>query len=160
MNTQESQAEWTPPATIEEAETMRLDLVNQLNAIESQLSARKGERDDDGRFAMSAKDYFDWRSRAINAKRFTLAKLKRLNLWIKQTRRERTADRAKSLGVDPTSPDSMLMAMANLIQKLRSDGVDLDQHEIDLVDAVKSYLISTTGSTNHVSAKVKGAPKS
>lgn len=160
MTTETAHAEWTPPATIEEAEVERLDLVNQLNAIESQLAARKGERDDDGRFAMEAKDYFDWRSRAINAKRFTLAKLKRLNLWIKQTRRERTADKAKSLGVDPTSPDSMLMAMANLIQKLRSDGVDLDQHEIDLVDAVKSYLISTTGSTSRIAEALKGERRS
>ena len=146
MSMQEAQADWTPPATIEEAETMRLQLVEKLNDIESQLSARK--KGDPACYVESSASFYDWRRRAVFAKKFVIADLRRLNLWIKQRRREMTADRAKSLGVDPKSPKSMLLAAANVFQRLRGDGVEMDQEEIDVFDAIRGYLVETAGESS------------
>ena len=119
-----------------------MQLVTRLNDIEAQLSTRaKGGPSRDGQFTEDATTFFDWRHRAVHAKKAVIAELQRVNLWIKQKRREATADRAKSLGVDPTSPFSMLLAAANIFQRMRGEGVEVDQEEIEVFDAIKLYLV-------------------
>jgi hypothetical protein len=148
MNMKRSREEWNPPATIEAGEKMKLELVTRLNDVEAQLAVRKkGGPACDGNYREDSETFFDWRGRAIHAKKAIIAELQRLNLWIKQKRRERTADRAASLGVDPKSPASMLLAAANIFQRMRSEGVDVDQDEIDVFDAIKQYLVQSAGDT-------------
>lgn len=137
---------WAPPGSIEEGEALKLRLVDRLNDIEVQLSTRKkGGPACNGNYTEDSETFFDWRSRAVHAKNQVIKELRRLNLWLKQSRRERTADKARELGVDPKSPTSLLMAAANIFQRLRADGVDMDQEETDVFNAINHYLISTAG---------------
>lgn len=127
-----------PPATLEEAEVQRLDLIDRLNVVNSQLS-NQNRTDTSGR-RLSSAEFCEWRHRAVVAKRHLEGELRHLNLWLKQQRRARTADQARDLGYDPADPMSLLLAAANVFQRLRSDGVDFDPEECAVSDAIKDLL--------------------
>jgi hypothetical protein len=141
MNTEKAQEEWNPPASIEEAEVIRLRLVEQLNDINAQLTARRvGGPACDGVYAEDRSTFFDWRRRAVCAKKFTEARLRQLNLWIKQQRRAHVIDKSRSLCADPTSPLSLLIAAGSLLSRLASEGVELDDDEQAVLDAIRNYM--------------------
>ena len=129
---------YVPPASLEEGERRRLELVDRLSEVNIQLGDRN-KMTIDGR-RVTSDEYWGWRQRAVIAKRYAEAELQHLKSWMKEQRRARTADQARSLDIDPTSPESLLLAAANVFQRLRSDGVEVDPEEVAVFDAIKDYL--------------------
>lgn len=127
-----------PPSTLEDGEARRLVLVEKASEIQTQLGDRNRMTINGRR--VTSDEYWEWRGRAAVALRYVQAELRYLNLWLKQIRRERTADKARALDVNPSDPISLLLAAANVVQRLRAEGVDLDPDEIAVFDAIKDYL--------------------
>jgi hypothetical protein len=71
--------ELVEPASIEEAEELRIRLVSDLQAIQSQL----GNEDDD----RTSAEFEAWRRRAKVALKYKVADVQRVNTWIKNYRR-------------------------------------------------------------------------
>lgn len=85
---------------------------------------------------MRDREYHEWRVRALGALRHATAEVRRLNVAIKTLN---VAASAAQAVVDPTDPVSLIRAAANLLRKLRSEGVDFDPEEMALVSALEAY---------------------
>lgn len=137
-------SKWTPPKSRAEAEERRLALVERINDINAQLTKfRIGARDEFGNHLIpDSGDFFDWRARAVGAKRHAEAELSRLKLWIKQDNLGAilTVARDTHDDLDPSDPVSLLRALYVLVHRLACEGVDLDPNEQILKDAVRAFL--------------------
>jgi hypothetical protein len=132
-------AKFVPPSTMDEADTRKLELVEKLDSVNAQLSARNGARDDSGEYLEDAQSFFTWRTRAIAAKRHVESELRHLNLWIKQQRRSAPIHNVAET-VNPNDPVDLLRALHRLVHRLACEGVDLDPAEQALKDVVQEYL--------------------
>jgi hypothetical protein len=123
---------FTPPASLEEAERRRVDLANEINDINAQLGDRNrtilGER-------VAEKDYWAWRTKAVNAKRYREAELSLLKLWLKEHRVTESIA-AAGAEVDPRDPLSLLRAAAAILCGIE----DLTTQGRAVRDGIQFYL--------------------
>lgn len=120
------------PQSIEDAERRHGTLVVELHNIEAQLGNRNATGPDGQR--KDSSEYWDWRNRAIIARKHVLAEMRALKAWIKEQRRVRIHDRAANEGYDARDPESLLRAAYHLMGDVEGDDVLL------LRDAIQDYL--------------------
>ena len=126
------------PASIEDAEDRRTALVLKLNEIEAVLGNKNAT---DGRGnRLDGHSYWEWRNRAVHAKRHTLAEMTHLKAWLKTARRERQTDSARDMGFDANDPTSLLRAARAVFVRIASDEVEIHPDEQFVLDAIRDYL--------------------
>lgn len=128
------------PGSIDEGEERRVALVLKINEINSELTQRNGARDAAGNFIEDANTFFEWRKRAVAAKRYAEAELCRVKLWLKQRNRSAYVNRGAALGVDATDPMALLSSAYALIHRLACDDVELFPEEQELKDTIRDFL--------------------
>jgi hypothetical protein len=132
------------PKSIDEAEDRRTALVLKINEINAELTARNGARDAAGVFVEDAHSFFEWRKRAVAAKRYAEAELMRVKSWMKQHNRAAYVSRGAEMGIDATDPVALLAAAHALIHRLACDEVELFPEEQALKDTIRDFLQSRT----------------
>ncbi len=116
------------------AELLYEGIVAEVQDIQSQL----GNKNQGGDSRLSAKQYWEWRNRAVFAMRHLLEEQRTLKGAIKDYNRQ--AERARvSAVIDITNPEGLLKAAYTLLRRLASQ-VDFDQDEQLVVNALDLHL--------------------
>ena len=140
---------FSPPASHQEAERRRLELVDKQRDIERALGDQ--DRRVDGR-RVESDEYWQWRKRAVSALDHTTAELRRLKAWIKENRTAALAARYpagaedQELARDPSSGLSLLRAAWILLRRLGDEvDWDLDPAEQGVINDIRDFLECRTG---------------
>jgi hypothetical protein len=126
-----------PPTSLEEAEDMQLRLLTAILDIESQLGDR--DRKDVNGERLWGKDYWDWRKRANDARIAKIKQRAKVKKWIKdQTvgKRELLIEEAANQGLG-----NLLSNVSELLHKLAAEGVEYDEEEQAIVNALDRYRV-------------------
>lgn len=139
MNFYERQAAsgFSPPASLQDGERQRLELVATLESINGQLGFTEKLAPDGQRFTFE--EFRDWRGRCIAAKRHTEAQLRAMKVWIKEQRRARSAAEVRSSGYDVRNPLSLLGGARVALKRLVVAGL-LTSDEQNLLDGINEFL--------------------
>jgi hypothetical protein len=146
--------QFVEPTSLDEAETRRRQLTDEIQDIAQQLHERKQKRIADfaDRHPQGVKSpreltledreshlhYMDWRSRALKSLRGRDRVLRRLNDWIKAEKR-RLAE-AKAPAFNPAEARDVISSVIALFIKLKAEGIDFDPDEWALVDRLNALM--------------------
>jgi hypothetical protein len=120
---------YSEPANLEEAEQRERDLIYDLNVIHMQLG-------DETRRQRMAEEFAAWKTKALGARVNKTDELSWLKSWI---RNRRAALRANIGTISRDNPNELLVAARWVLKNLHADGVDLDDTEFGILDALNEY---------------------
>ena len=123
-----------PPASLEEAEARRRELVENIQRIQSQLSSR--HRTTPGGDRVATIKYKEWRQRVIYAMTCLLRDLRSVKAWIRD-RRVREGLAAWGLPKNP-STDDLLLALHVVARRLAA-GTKPTADEQGVLEAVRHW---------------------
>jgi hypothetical protein len=112
--------------------------VEENQDIQAQLT-NKDKRHPDGR-RYTDHEYHDWRSRAVMAWRHGVAEQRVLKEAVKIARRRFNTDVPLLAVEELTSPDALIHAAYVLLRRLATEGVEIDDGEQRIIDALDAYL--------------------
>lgn len=118
--------------SIDEAKDYKLRLVEKLENIEAQLGNRDQTKSDGAR--LSAEEYWQWRKRAVAAKRHTVSTLRRVKEVIRQL--EQRVHDFPYQHEDLTIESNIILAASTLLSKLVEEGA-INEDELVIVHAIR-----------------------
>lgn len=121
--------------SLDEAMAARIDLINRIQSIDTQLSERMAEvsnRVEDSKF----KEYREWKARAVRAKLGLTSRLQQTKLWISAEHSRQSAEKQ----VVKSDARLLLQRAVKLLEELVSDGIDLDEDEKCVVDDIYAFI--------------------
>jgi hypothetical protein len=128
------------PKSLDEAETLRAQLTNDVQSIQAQLGDKQ-RTDEEGR-RLTSKEYWAWKKRAQHALNQKLDELRFIKNWIRERRHAMTA---VGIRVDHPPPVEEalghLRALCTLLDSLRLEDVDFDPEETTQIDAAREFLV-------------------
>jgi len=119
---------FSAPRSVKAARERRLQLVAELNHIQSQLADRN--RIDENGVRMVGDAYHAWRSKAISAQSIKQAECAYLKAWLIENTRE----------VGQKSKYALLVQALALFDKLAEEDVDFDDTETALVEDIRAVV--------------------
>jgi len=135
MSNRELFSRRNPPPSIERAAERKSKLITLLQKLEGDLSGKGSGSPGKGFWG---EELLRWRQSVVAAKRHVERELRFLNDWIKQ---KRISETAKTAGVDPSDPRSMIAAAQSAIWAIaKRGGIELLPEEKDLATALQHYL--------------------
>lgn len=135
FHTKESKTQF-PPTSLEEAEDLQIQLLTDILEIESQLGD-KDRRDESGS-RLYGKDYWTWRKRANDARIAKVKQRAKICKWIKEQNMGKRKEREEEVAASGFGP--LLVDIADLLHKLAAEGVEFDEPEQALIDALDTYV--------------------
>jgi hypothetical protein len=120
---------YTEPTSLENAIQRHRDLVYDLNIIQMQMS-------DETRKVRMGVEFGAWRTKAAGARVNKIDEILWLKEWIIRRRAELLADTR----LDRDDPSSLIAGALFVLKRLHQDGVDLDDKEFAIMNALEDFL--------------------
>jgi ElaB/YqjD/DUF883 family membrane-anchored ribosome-binding protein len=125
-------AEFQAPASIEDAESRRVQITDDIQRIQAQLGEKL--RTGKGGEPLNGWEYKEWRRKAQHVLNEKLSEMRVLKLWIRDTRQRARAARQGT--------DSAMGHLQTLYAILASfDHDDLDEDELCQIEAARDFLV-------------------
>lgn len=112
--------------------------IEENQGIQAQLSDKNRCHADGSRF--SEHEYHEWRGRAIAALKHGVAEQRVLKEALKVARRRFNTDTPLRAANELDTPDALMHAAYVLLKRLVSEGVDIDDEEQRIIDALDAHL--------------------
>lgn len=117
------------PSSLENAIDRHRDLVYDLNIIQMQMS-------DETRKTRMGADFAAWKTKAIGARVNKVDEI----LWLKNWIIRRRAEALANVRLDRDDPRSLIASALFVLKRLHQDGVDLDDKEFAIMNALEDFL--------------------
>jgi hypothetical protein len=127
------------PGGIEEARERKVELQDDIEAIQYQLS-KPNKTDSDGN-RLPPKKYHKWRRQAVKALTAKKRELRFVKRWISD-RQARLA--SAKFDIDPDDTEDLLMAANNLIQSKIQEGCEFTESELMLANTIRDHVIGVS----------------
>ena len=124
---------YVEPTSIENAKDRHRDLVHDLNVIQMQMG------DETRKARMTASEFAEWRRKAMGAR---INKIDEI-IWLKNWIRAQRALRDALVEADRSDPTQLIVVARNVLRDLKEDGVELDENEIAIFNALDEYVNQT-----------------
>ena len=130
------------PKSMDEAQTRRGIIVDEMKEIDFQLSDRD-KRDGHGNRVGSV-DYWRWRKTAGDAKRFKERELMKLNRWIREKAMEEDAKKRErknllASSLDAKDPYMLILRAHDLLSQLEAD-FQFTPEDLGLLAGMQAYI--------------------
>jgi hypothetical protein len=113
-------------------------VVEEAQGIQSQLSDRDKRHPDGSRYGDH--EYHEWRGRALAAWRHLVARQRVMKEAVKIAHRRFNPDTPLRPATELKTPEALLHAALVLMHQFQSDGVEFDEEEYRIVNAIDAYL--------------------
>lgn len=127
------------PGGIEEARDRKVELQDDIEAIQYQLS-KPNKTDSDGN-RLPPKKYHKWRRQALKALTTKKRELRFIKRWIRDRQKQRAA---KMFDIDPDNEVDLLVAANNLIQAKIQGGCEFTEAEFMLANIIRDHVIGVS----------------
>jgi len=131
-----------PPDSVAEAEQISHQLLTDILEIEAQLSDRDRRDAFGGRIA--GDEYWSWRTKAIQARAIKTSQRAKLKLWMKQASSNYQINGSEPVPCFQTKANdvgltNLFKDLSVFLHALAADGIEFDEWEQSIVDAVDRY---------------------